>query len=402
MARFISGLGCRYCLDSAPGPLPTAASAALRPHAMPMTAQETVAPAEAVPPAVTLPSVEALLDESAPADAAAPLPHYRLPMAAIPQNVMLQSALMRLVEQKERIDSLVRDGLLAGLLPREWSGAHGGDLKAFVSSVVPFVPDVAKGDSASARVALRFLLGQSQRWQLADVPEPKSLSAYLASDERGMAGNKDHAEVLLLAALGVCWAQEGRSRVGFLRAMGVESMAARVTALPYPAPAQLALYHGASGAVAQVWCVLDGRKLRPLAAPALSVPLLTAYGVAAPQPWPAQWPQPEAVAEALAHARSGQGPVEVDLLRVAETARREQAGEGWAAASLMQLHTWVPRWRFFLASFIGLPAVLLLIASLALPLRIEAAAVAAALGFAGGAIAALSAPWIYARRKHLS
>ena len=35
-------------------------------------------------------------------------------------------------------------------------------------------------------------------------------------------------------------------------------------------------------------------------------------------------------------------------------------------------------------------------------IRVEAAAVAAALGFAGGAIAALAAPWIYARRKHLS
>ena len=32
----------------------------------------------------------------------------------------------------------------------------------------------------------------------------------------------------------------------------------------------------------------------------------------------------------------------------------------------------------------------------------EAAAVAASLGFAGGAIGALAAPWVHARRKHLS
>ena len=50
--------------------------------------------------------------------------------------------------------------------------------------------------------------------------------------------------------------------------------------------------------------------------------------------------------------------------------------------------TWVPRWRFFLGSFIGLPAGLLILAALALPGNVEAAAVAAALGFAGGAIAA--------------
>ncbi|WP_305806566.1 hypothetical protein, partial [Stenotrophomonas sp. YIM B06876] len=265
---------------------------------MPMTAQETPSSVVAEPAAISLPTVEALLDESAATADQAP-PPYRLPLAAMPGNVLLQSAVMRLVEQKERLDQLARDSALAALLPPEWRGAHGSDLKAFVRSVVPFVPEVLKAESASARVPLKFLLGQSQRWGVADVPEPKSLSVYLASDERGSSGNKDPAEVMLLAPLGVCWAQEGRSRVGFLRAMGVESMAARVTALPYPAPAQLALYHAASAGVAQIWCVLDRRKVRPLVAPWLSVPLLTAYGVAVPQAWPAQWPAIETVASAL-------------------------------------------------------------------------------------------------------
>jgi len=44
----------------------------------------------------------------------------------------------------------------------------------------------------------------------------------------------------------------------------------------------------------------------------------------------------------------------------------------------------------------------LVAAALALPGAVEAATVAASLGFAGGAIAALAAPWIYARRKFLS
>ena len=57
---------------------------------------------------------------------------------------------------------------------------------------------------------------------------------------------------------------------------------------------------------------------------------------------------------------------------------------------------------FWWGLLLALPAALLLIAALALPGRVEAAAVAAALGFAGGAIAALAAPWIYARRKFLS
>jgi len=49
-----------------------------------------------------------------------------------------------------------------------------------------------------------------------------------------------------------------------------------------------------------------------------------------------------------------------------------------------------------------LPSLLLVVAALALPGAIEAAAVAASLGFAGGAIGALAAPWVHARRKHLS
>lgn len=349
-----------------------------------------------------LPSVEELLDESAAPEESTPPPRYRLPQAAVPPNIMLQSAVTRLVEQKEQIDQLARNGLLAGLLPPEWSASPGNELRAFVASVVPFASDSVRGETVAARVPLKFLLGHSQRWGKADVAEPNSLSSYLASDERGNSGTSDHAEVMLLSPLGLGWAQSGRSRVGFLRAMGLESMAARVTALPYPAPEQLALYQVNHDGLTQFWCVMDKRRLRALPVPALSLPLLTAYGVAAPQAWPSNWPDPSEVGAALALARMGKAAAEVDLVKLVDKIGRDQANDAWTGASLMQLHTWVPRWRFFLTSFIGLPAGLLLLAALALPGRVEAAAVAAALGFAGGAIAALAAPWIYARRKHLS
>ncbi len=350
----------------------------------------------------SLPTVEELLDESAAPEEPAPPAHYRLPQAAVPPNIMLQSAVTRLVEQKEQIDQVARNGLLAGLLPSEWSSSPGNELRAFVASVVPFASDAARGETTAARVPLKFLLGHSQRWGVRDVAEPKSLSAYLASDDRANSGSPEHAEVMLLAPLGLAWAHSGRSRVGFLRSMGVESMAARVTALPYPTAAQLALYQVHCDGLPQVWCVLDKRKLRALSAPALTLPLLTAYGVDAPQSWPSNWPDPSEVGAELALARTGKTVAEVDLVKLVDKIGRSRAGEAWAGASLMQLHTWVPRWRFFLASFIGLPAGLLLLAALALPGRVEAAAVAAALGFAGGAIAALAAPWIYAQRKHLS
>jgi len=365
---------------------------------------DTSAPDATTAPAVTLPAVEAPADgqaaETPPATDEAP-PRYRLPQAAVPPNIALQAAVTRLVEQKERIDQIVREGVLDGLLPAEWSASPGSELRAFIASVVPFVSDSTRGDTLSARVPLKYLLGRSHHWGRADVAEPKSLSVYLAADDRGTAGAPDMAEVMLLGPLGLAWAHVGRSRVGFLRAMGVESMAARVTALPYPAPEQLALYQVNVAGSAQVWCVLDSRRLRVLAAPALTVPLLTAYGVAAPQAWPAQWPDPAEVHTEIGLVRAGKGAAEVDLVKLVDKIQRRRAGEAWIGASLMQLRTWAPRWRFFLASFIGLPVSLLLIAALALPGSVEAAAVAAAMGFGGGAVAALAAPWIYARRKHL-
>lgn len=355
------------------------------------------------PAGVSLPSVDALLDEAPAVEDASPvLAPSRLPQAAVPPNIMLQSAVSRLVEQKEQIDQLARNGLLAGLLPVDWTGAGGNELRAFVATVLPFASDAARGETVSARVPLKFLLGHSQRWGKADVAEPRSLAAYLGSDERASAGGTDLAEVMLLSPLGVAWTQTGRARAGFLRAMGAESLAARVTALPYPAPEQLSLYQVSSGGRTQIWCVLDKRKLRALPVPALSLPVLSAYGVEAPQAWPSNWPDPSEVDAELALAGTGKSAPEVDLVKLVDKLTRSRAGEAWTGASLMQLHTWVPRWRFFLVAFIGLPATLLLLAALALPGRIEAVAVAAALGFAGGAIAALAAPWIYAQRKHLS
>ncbi len=371
------------------------------------TAEAPVPPAADAAPAVAsvvaLPTVDDLMEEAPPQAEPVETPsRYRLPQAAMPPDIKLQAAVARLVAQKERIDQLVREGLLDGLLPADWSTSPGNELRAFVAAVVPFASDSVRGETVAARVPLKYLLGQSLRWGKADVAEPNSLAAYLASDERASTDATDAAEVMLLGPLGLGWVQVGRNRVGFLRAMGVDSMAARVTALPYPAPGQLSLYQVQVGGRAQVWCVQDNRKLRALSAPSLTVPLLTAYGVAAPQPWPSSWPAPVEVEAELVGAKPGKAVVQVDLVRLVDKVRRSQAGEAWTSASLMQLHTWVPRWGFFVASFIGLPVALLAIAALALPGRIEAAVVAAALGFAGGAIAALAAPWVYIRRKYLN
>ena len=375
-----------------------------------MSALETEVSSVEERPTVSLPTVEALMDEGtftepgdeadgAAAPEAAPMGEqfHRLPGIALPANVLLQSAAMRLVEQKDQIDALAQQGLLAPLLPAQWMGSHGGvDLRAFVASVVPFIPAAGRGEVAAARVPLKFLLGESRRWGVEDVTEPRSLAAYLASDERATPGAKDGAEVMMIAPLGLCWAHEGRTRVSFLRRMGGTSVAARVTALEYPAPAQLMVFQGTGDYATTALCVLDGRKVRPLVAPWLTVPLLAAYGVGALQEWPANWPTLERVNAELLRTP------EVDLAKLVEKVRREQADESWSDASLMQLNTWLPRWKFFLTTFIAMPVGMLLLGALALPRAVEVSAVAGALGFAAGAIAALAVPWIHARRKHLN
>ncbi|WP_313345386.1 hypothetical protein [Stenotrophomonas sp.] len=360
------------------------------------------------PTGVSLPPVDALLDDNGALDAAnAPAAgsiHYRLPLVAVPDNVLLKAAVQRLVEQKAQLDALARNPALTGLLPAEWqgSGSRAVDLQSFVLAVLPFLQNAAKAETAPARLPLRHVLGDNGRWDHNDVAEPKSLAFFLASDDRASAGVKDPAEAYLIGALGLAWAHEGRTRPGFLRHMGYDSMAARVHLLPYPEPGQLALYSVVAHGVAQVWCVLDRRKLRPLLAPWLSLPLLTAYGVAAPVAWPGSYPPVDDVAQMLATVRAGKGPVEVDLVKVAAKVAQDASGETWMPVSLLQVGTWAPRWRYFLATFIALPAALLVIAALALPGALEAAAVAASLGLAAGAIGALAAPWVHARRKHLS
>jgi len=358
---------------------------------------------------VTLPPVETLLDDHASgqpaADTAAPVAApYRLPSIAVPDNVLLKAAVQKLVEQKTAFDALARDPQLSGLLPAAWLGQSGRslDMLAFVQDVLPFLAPGVRGETAAARLPLRHVLGDSGRWGLADVAEPRSLAWFLASDERAQAGDRDLAEALLVGALGLAWMQTGRSRPGFLRAMACETLAARVTQIAYPAPDELALYQVQVQGQPQTWCVHGRRMLRALQAPWLTVPLLQAYGVAAPVAWPSSYPPVDEVTQALGTARLGRAHPEVDLTRVAAKVAEQARGEDWQPVSLLQLRTWVPRWGFFVATFIGLPAALLVTAALALPGAVEAATVAASLGLAGGAIGALAAPWVFARRKHLS
>ena len=323
----------------------------------------------------------------------------------MPDNLRLQTAVARLVVQKQRIDAIVREGQLDGLWPLSWLALDGRsiDLTAFVHSVLPFIPETSPGQSqtAAGRVNLKFTLGDDSRWGRQQVARPRALAARLGADERAQADKPDMAEVSLISPLGLCVPTQGKSRVGFLRQMGAASMAARVTALAYPSPSQLALYAVAPGGQAQVWCVLGQRQLRRLEAHWLSVPLLNGYGVPEPKPWPENWPPVEAVAQALAECR-GKGVPEVDLLGLSHRLTRQAQGMRWVSTNLLQMRNWLPRWRFFLSSFIGLPLLLLVVAMLALPRAIEAAAVAAILGFAGGAVAALAVPWVVARQRDVN
>lgn len=328
---------------------------------------------------------------------------WRLPAVTMPENLRLQTAVARLVVQKQRIDAIVREGQLDGLWPASWLSLDGRsiDLSAFVQSVLPFIPENGQGQTAPGRINLKYTLGDDSRWGREQVDRPAPLAVRLAADDRAQPGSRDAAEVSLISPIGLCVPTQGKSRVGFLRQMGAASMAARVTALAYPSPTQLGLYAVAPGGQAQVWCVLGQRQVRRLEAHWLSVPLLNGYGVPEPKPWPESWPPVEAVAQALSECRGNCVP-EVDLVALSHRLKRDALGQRWVSTNLLQMRNWLPRWRFFLSSFIGMPVLLLVIAMLALPRAVEAAAVAAVLGFAGGAIAALAVPWVMARQRDVN
>lgn len=396
-----------------------------------MTESASAIPSSSQPATLSLPDIESLLDDHSPpdastarvqtdsngtqseADAAAqvvidlPEPDaqspawgvWRLPAVTIPDNLRLQTAVARLVVQKQRIDEIVHEGQLDGLWPISWLGLDGRsiDLSAFVHSVLPFIPESGQGQTAAGRVALKYTLGDDTRFALEKIDAPNKLAARLAADDCAQSGHRDVAEVSLISPLGLCVPLKGKGRVGFLRRKGAPSMAAQVTALAYPSASQLAMYLVAPGGQSQVWCVMGQRHVRRLEAHWLSVPLLNGYGVPEPKPWPEKWPPVEAVAQALAQCCGGKA--EVDLVGLSQRLSREALGMRWVTTNLLQMRNWIPRWRFFLSSFIGLPLVLLLLAMLALPVPVEAAAVAAILGFAGGAVAALAVPWVLARQR---
>jgi pimeloyl-ACP methyl ester carboxylesterase len=106
------------------------------------------------PAGVSLPPVDVLLDDHGAGDAAeadTPGPNairYRLPLVAVPDNVLLKAAVQKLVEQKAQLDVLARNPALAGLLPADWqgSGVRAVDLQGFVLSVLPFLQNAAKAN----------------------------------------------------------------------------------------------------------------------------------------------------------------------------------------------------------------------------------------------------------------
>lgn len=356
---------------------------------------------------VTLPAQEALLDDAGTGEDSVDLapPRHRLPQIALPGNVVLKGAVQKLVEQKARLDALAAEGQLAGLLPPEWQG-HGAraiELSTFIQGVLPFLQTGERGETAPARLPVRHVLGDDSRWGLEDVAEPKSLAWYLASDERATAGEQGRRRGVSGGRIGP-GVDAGRPQPPRLPARdgpGEPGSAGDHARLP-ASTNELALYSVTAHGQPQIWCVHGRRRMRPLVAPWLSVPLLTAYGVPAPVAWPSSFPPVEAVAELLATARLGRALPEVDLAKAVAKIAEDAASDAWQPVSLLQLNTWSPRWHFFLGTFVGLPSLLLVAAALALPGVVEAATVAASLGFAGGAIAALAVPWIHARRKHLS
>ena len=159
-----------------------------------------------------------------------------------------------------------------------------------LSKILPFL-QADPGDDRPMSLPLPCTIGMSWRWR---TPQPRAgredLPAYLLAPARGERGDPDGASGWWVQEIGIGAMHEGKNRVRYLReSCGAELMPASVTMLHFPSADRLQCLEADAGAGKFYTLLLDGRWLTVLAHPALSLPLLRAYGIH-PAPWPNRLP----------------------------------------------------------------------------------------------------------------
>ena len=206
------------------------------------------------------------------------------PMDAAAETSMLEPA-----ERPESPHLRASAEHFVAAVDRERLEVAGGPF-GLLTRTLPFL-QVESSEDLAQWMPLRCVIGMSWRWTK---PEPRpgreDLSGYLLAPARADRTDPDAASGWWVPDIGVGAMHEGKNRVRYLRdTCGAELMPASVTILRFPSANRLQLLRAEAGAGEFYTLLLDRRWLTVLKDPALSLPLLRAYGIH-PEPWPSRLP----------------------------------------------------------------------------------------------------------------
>jgi hypothetical protein len=227
----------------------------------------------------------------------------QLPILGVQTDPQLARAVANVVCAKRALDGdgwHAVSGMLAGALP-----GHLGTEPAWPSSVMrvvlPFLElDHIPGSTVSALIPVAQTIGMNCKWSPRNVAahDRERLVQRLTDPMRASPQDFERSETTWIRQFGIFMAHEGKNRVAFLAAAGVEFMPSLVTAVDYPSAERLKLFEVTDGCERRLVCVLDDEHLVPVQSPSWSLPLLKAYGVKI-DAWPDEYPSVEAVCDQL-------------------------------------------------------------------------------------------------------
>lgn len=202
----------------------------------------------------------------------------------------------------------------------------------FLRAALPFLETAGTDADVPMFVPIAQLVGESWRWSAESVPAADRAArvAFFLHPDRADESKPHPAEYFSWPDIGLYAAFEGKNRVALLRSAGVVEVPASVSMHPYPSPARIRLYNIAAGDAQDTVAVLDGRWVARPPLLRLGLPVLSAYGVPPPKPWPKSFPNARDVVSASPSAlgtridlhplqraaKAAEAPVPVSLLDV--------------------------------------------------------------------------------------
>jgi hypothetical protein len=253
-----------------------------------------------------------------------PTPNLALPILGEQTNRQLASAVINLVDAKRALDGngwSALSGILGGSLPGRL-GSEPAWPSEIMRAVLPFIDLTAAGAAVSALIPVAQTIGMNCKWSPRTVQAEKrdQLVEHLTDLRRASPEDFERSDTFWIRPFNLFLATEGKNRVSFLAACGVELMPSLVCAVNYPRAERLRLFEAADGCEDRIVCVLDNEHVLPVRSPSWSLPLMRAYGVDVER-WPREFPSFEDVCAQL-RAREADITSRLSPIRLTELRER--------------------------------------------------------------------------------